>query len=178
MAALKYIVFETDAGWMGILRSRHGLQRSTLPQSSAKRALGLLVAKNAVANPELFGDLVQRFRAYFGGETTVFPDQLDLSPATIFQRRVWQATQIIGYGTTRSYAWVAQQIGQPVATRAVGQALACNPLPIIIPCHRVLTSTGRLGGYGGGLKMKKYLLALEGAHIDALSSDASKFALP
>jgi methylated-DNA-[protein]-cysteine S-methyltransferase len=76
---------------------------------------------------------------------------------------VWEITRLIPYGETRSYAWVAEQIGQPRAVRAVGQALGKNPLPIIIPCHRVITSNGKLGGFGGGLEMKKRLLSLEAA---------------
>ncbi len=104
---------------------------------------------------------MERLRAYFTGSYITFPDRLDLSGATAFQRRVWAATRGIPYGETRSYAWVAQQINQPRAVRAVGQALGRNPLPIIIPCHRVVTSDGRLGGFGGGLKMKSYLLSRE-----------------
>jgi len=74
---------------------------------------------------------------------------------------VWQATRLIPYGETRSYLWVAVQIGKPGAARAVGQALGRNPLPVIIPCHRVIASDGGLGGFTGGLVMKRRLLELE-----------------
>ena len=80
----------------------------------------------------------------------------------MFQREVWEATRLIAYGEARSYQWVAGQIKKPKATRAVGQALGSNPLPIIVPCHRVLASDGKLGGFTGGLDMKKNLLHLEG----------------
>jgi len=99
--------------------------------------------------------------AYFTGQRVDFPDRLDLSGATPFQRGVWQAARLIPYGETRSYAWVAGQIGKPKAARAVGQALGRNPLPLIVPCHRVLAADGGIGGFSGGVEMKKYLLAHE-----------------
>jgi len=104
---------------------------------------------------------MKRLRTYIAGQRATFPDELDLSPATAFQREVWQITRLIPYGETRSYSWVAEQLGQAGAVRAVGQALARNPLPIIIPCHRVVAKNGKLGGYSGGIEMKRYLLSLE-----------------
>jgi methylated-DNA-[protein]-cysteine S-methyltransferase len=151
----------TKVGWIGILSSASGLLRTTLPQPSAQEAHQLLGVKDATRSPDLFEDLLQRFRLYFSGHKVTFPDRLDLSNATTFQRRVWEMTRPIAYGDTRSYRWVAEQIEKPGAARAVGQALARNPLPIIVPCHRVLSSNGLLGGYSGGLEMKKYLLKLE-----------------
>ncbi len=161
---LRYTTFDTDMGWVGILASAKGLRRVTVPQPSAQEAqqlLGSLI--HATSAPHLFDNLIQRFRIYFGGHRVPFPDQLDLSGATTFQRQVWETNRLIPYGETRSYAWVAQQIWQPRAVRAVGQALGKNPLPIIIPCHRVITSNGKLGGFGGGVEMKKRLLSLEAA---------------
>jgi len=109
----------------------------------------------------MFDDLVQRFRTYFSGKKIAFTDELDLRAATHFQRRVWEVTRLIPYAETRSYTWVAEQVKKPRAARGVGQALARNPLPIIIPCHRVLTIDGKLGGFSGGVAMKKRLLKLE-----------------
>ncbi len=80
---------------------------------------------------------------------------------TQFQKAVWRATAGIPYGETRSYAWVAKRIGNPRAVRAVGQALGANPVPIIIPCHRVIGSSGKLCGFAGGLALKQRLLELE-----------------
>jgi len=80
---------------------------------------------------------------------------------TTFQQAVWRAAMAIPYGETRSYSWIAKRIKNPKAGRAVGQALGVNPIPIIIPCHRVIDATGGLGGFSGGLGMKKRLLALE-----------------
>ncbi len=150
-------------GWVGMLASVKGLLSTTLPQCSAQEACQLLgdSVSYATWSPHLFKDLMERLKVYFSGHRTTFPDKLDLSWATYFQREVWETTRLIPYGETRSYAWVAEQIKKPRAMRAVGQALSKNPLPIIIPCHRVLTSDGKLGGFSGGVEMKRYLLSLE-----------------
>ena len=103
---------------------------------------------------------IHQVRAYFAGQCTRFT--IALAPeGTPFQHRVWQVLQTIPYGQTISYGALARMIGQPHAARAVGAANACNPISIIIPCHRVIGSTGKLVGYGGGLAIKKALLALE-----------------
>jgi len=86
-----------------------------------------------------------------------------LAGTTRFQQNVWRMVRNIPCGETRSYGWVAKQLGLPRAARAVGQALARNPVPIVIPCHRVIGSDGNLGGFGGGVKIKKFLLHLERA---------------
>jgi methylated-DNA-[protein]-cysteine S-methyltransferase len=160
---LQYIIFNTNMGWVGILGSAKGLLSTTLPQHSAQEARQLLGDRvnYAVWSPNLFHGLMERFKSYFGGNKIAFPDELDLSEATPFQRKVWETTRLIPYGETRSYTWVAQQVSKPQAARAVGQALARNPLSIIIPCHRVLTINGQLGGFTGGVEMKRRLLYLE-----------------
>jgi len=160
---LNYATFDTDMGWVGILGSTRGLRCITLPQRSAqevRRLLGDGVNQAAWA-PGYFDDLIERLKIYFGGHKTAFPDKLDLSGATAFQCEVWEATRLIPYGETRSYTWVAKQIKKPRAVRAVGQALGRNPLPIIIPCHRVVASDGKLGGFSGGVEIKRWLLWLE-----------------
>jgi methylated-DNA-[protein]-cysteine S-methyltransferase len=158
-----YAIFNTTAGWVGILGSARGLRRATLPKRKEQVVYGLLgdSLKNATASPQWFADLIDRYRAYFSGLQTDFPDALDLVFGTPFQRVVWQAARDIPYGQTRSYQWVADRVGSPKAFRAVGQALARNQLPIIIPCHRVLSKDGGLGGFSGGLRMKRFLLRLE-----------------
>lgn len=161
---LEYTIFDTAAGWIGVLRSAEGLQRTTVPQpywEEARRRLGGEWLKYAVWAPPSFADLTKRLWAYFSGQKTAFPDKLDLGDATPFQHEVGEKTRLIPYGETRSYSWVAEQIGRPGGARAVGQALARNPLPIIVPCHRVVARDGKLGGYSGGLGMKRYLLSLE-----------------
>jgi len=145
------------------LGSARGLVGTTLPQPSAQEARQLLgdQVNNAVWSQNLFDGLMERFKTYLSGGKIAFPDELDLSPATPFQRKVWEITRLIPYGETRSYTWVAEQIKQPEAVRAVGQALARNPLPIIIPCHRVLTIDGKLSGFSSGVELKRCLLRLE-----------------
>lgn len=164
----KYATFNTDMGWVGILASAKGLMRSTLPRTSAEEARQHLSdrANDATWSPHRFEDLIERLKIYLGGHQVTFPDELDLSSATAFQRQVWEIARLIPYSQTRSYTWVAEQIKKPQAVRAVGQALARNPLPIIVPCHRVVTSDGELGGYSGGLEMKRHLLYLEAAARD------------
>jgi len=160
---LRYIAFSTYTGWIGILSSAKGLLGTTLPQRSAQEACQLLgdSVSYTTWSPHLFDDLMERLRIYFSGHRTTFPDKLDLSRATHFQREVWEITRLIPYGETRSYAWVAEQIKRPEAMRAVGQALSKNPLPVIVPCHRVVASSGRLGGFSGRVEMKQLLLSLE-----------------
>jgi methylated-DNA-[protein]-cysteine S-methyltransferase len=160
---LKYITFNTDMGWVGILASAKGLLATTLPQRSAAETLQLLGDRinRAIWSPRRFADLVERLKVYFSGKKVSFPDELDFSGATPFQCKVWEITRLIPYGETRSYRWVAEQIKRPKALRAVGQALGKNPLAIIVPCHRVVASDGRLGGFGGGVEMKRYLLRRE-----------------
>lgn len=101
---------------------------------------------------------------YFQGKRKVFDLPLDLN-GTPFQRRVWNQLRRIPYGVTRSYGEVARAIGKPGAARAVGQASGANPVPILVPCHRVIAAGGALGGYGGGLRLKRFLLALEQAPV-------------
>ena len=98
---------------------------------------------------------------YFKGLRTQFDIKLDLSSATAFYREVWRLVRSIPHGHTRSYSDIAVTIGRPNATRAVGQANGHNPIPIVIPCHRVIGKNGRLTGYAYGLGIKRALLALE-----------------
>jgi methylated-DNA-[protein]-cysteine S-methyltransferase len=104
----------------------------------------------------------EELRAYFAGNLRVFSVPLDMQ-GTDFQLSVWNHLVKIPYGETRSYAQVAEAVGRPKAVRAVGAANGSNPIAIIVPCHRVIGSGGKLTGYGGGLPLKKRLLELEGA---------------
>jgi methylated-DNA-[protein]-cysteine S-methyltransferase len=108
----------------------------------------------------LFKEPIRQMRAYFAGELEVF--DLPLAPeGTAFQLKVWQKLCAIPFGETISYGQLARRVGNPRAARAVGLANGQNPIPIIIPCHRVIGSNGKLTGYGGGLPIKEKLLALE-----------------
>jgi methylated-DNA-[protein]-cysteine S-methyltransferase len=156
---LSYTVFNTDGGWVGILGSPAGLRRVIWQATSEKQTLNSLGVNGAVKGR--YDELVRRFKDYFSGKRVYFPDKLDLNGSTPFQCAVWQAARLIPYGQTKSYGWIAKKIGKPGAARAVGQALGRNPLLIVVPCHRVIAGDGKLGGFTGGLKLKKYLLALE-----------------
>lgn len=111
-------------------------------------------------DPTAFSDVVAQLDEYFSGTRKAF--QLSLNPhGTDFQKRVWKELQKIGYGQTTSYSEIAKKIGNPKACRAIGLANGKNPIPIIIPCHRVIGKNGSLTGFGGGLTVKKQLLDLE-----------------
>lgn len=115
-----------------------------------------------VADPMPFGDAIRQLAEYFSGQRQVF--DLPLAPAgTEFQQKVWQALREIPFGQTESYGELAERIGQPKASRAVGAANGRNPIAVIVPCHRVIGSNGTLTGFGGGLDRKSWLLAHEGA---------------
>lgn len=107
-----------------------------------------------------FPDVTEQLEAYFAGELTEFTVDIQLI-GTEFQRRVWTALRTIPYGETCSYGEIAARVGCPAGSRAVGLANGRNPISIIVPCHRVIGSTGQLTGYGGGIDRKRTLLALE-----------------
>jgi methylated-DNA-[protein]-cysteine S-methyltransferase len=170
----RYTIVATKLGWVVIGGSEIGLSFLTLPQPFLEAVLAGIedFVKGAVEEDSAFGDLPLRLQCYFDGEMLTFPDKLDLEEATDFQQVVWNATRSIPYGEVRSYAWVAKRIGRPGACRAVGGALARNRFPIIVPCHRVVASDGTLGGFGGGLGLKKHLLSIEAGRVRKSSSES------
>ncbi len=120
------------------------------------------VPEGAVEARAPFAEALRQLDAYFAGTLREF--DLELAPSgTPFQLEVWRALRAIPYGATRSYLDVAKAIGRPSACRAVGAANGRNPLPIVVPCHRVIGAGGDLTGFGGGLDVKRKLLELEGA---------------
>ena len=155
----------TAWGWVGIASSPSGLLALTLPEPTQARALKLLLERwggQPHDDPRLDG-LKRKLQQYFDGQRVLFDEPLDLRGATAFQRRVWSAVRDIPYGETRSYGQIARQVGSPGAARAVGRAMATNPVPIVVPCHRVIGSDGNLRGFGGGLDLKGRLLEMERA---------------
>jgi len=116
-------------------------------------------------SPSDLREAVEQLRAYFAGELREFDLPLSLN-GTDFQLKVWNALKAIPYGTTVSYLQLAASIDKPKACRAVGGANGRNPVPVVIPCHRVIGANGSLGGYSGGLGIKRRLLAIEGVHFD------------
>ncbi|MBI4220168.1 MAG: methylated-DNA--[protein]-cysteine S-methyltransferase [Chloroflexi bacterium] len=169
---LKYDVFETSLGWVGVIASGKGLRRTTLPESSVESSMSALGSDLAEAahDPDSlsrFRDDVRRFLAGEPVDLTGWP--LDPPARSPFFLKAWDACRSIRTGETRTYAWLADAAGSPRAVRAAGQAMARNPLPLVVPCHRVIGSDGGLHGFGGslGLPLKQRLLELEKAAVSA-----------
>lgn len=118
---------------------------------------------------DAFAAVADQLSAYFAGDLTEFDVDLDLA-GTEFQRRVWARLRTIPYGQTCSYGEIAEQIGSPGASRAVGLANGRNPVSIIVPCHRVIGAGGAMTGYGGGVNRKEILLALEKSGLERRNS--------
>jgi methylated-DNA-[protein]-cysteine S-methyltransferase len=121
------------------------------------------VLAEADHRPDLLADSAAQLDRYFAGEIRAFGLELDLSAGTPFQRAVWDALGEIPYGATSTYSEVARRIGRPDRVRAVGAAIGRNPLPVLVPCHRVVGADGALTGYSGGLQRKRLLLDHEAA---------------
>ncbi len=158
---------ELQDGFVGMAISEGGLRRLTLPQPSRDDALAALwgdATPQPLCDDPSFASLAERLDGYYAGAPTDFSDiPLDLDGCTAFQRRVLQAVRAIPRGQVMSYRDVAASVGNPHAARAVGGVMASNPVCVIIPCHRVVASDGSMGGFGGGLEMKRRMLALERA---------------
>ncbi|HJQ83514.1 MAG TPA: methylated-DNA--[protein]-cysteine S-methyltransferase [Candidatus Binatia bacterium] len=160
-----YCSLPSPIGRVLVAATATGLVRVSFRRSEAsfvaelRRQPGVVPIRSA----ERTGDVVHQLRAYFAGERRAFDVRVDLSGATPFQRRVLMAAAGVPAGQVVSYGEIARRIGQPGGSRAVGQALGRNPIPIVIPCHRVVAAGGRIGGYTGGLAVKRKLLRLEGA---------------
>ena len=163
---MKYALLETKLGWAGIGIENGAISAIELPTSrqAAKEAMARLGADEPAAEADA-APLVDLVRRAAKGEEVATNGQVRLSGGTPFQRSVWEAMRSIPHGDTISYAELANRVGRPGAARAVGQAVGANPVPLLIPCHRVVASDGGLGGFGGGLQMKRELLCQEGVSI-------------
>ena len=163
MSQTFYATFESPVGRLLLAGSATGLRLVSF--ESSKHA--------ATPQPEWkqdkapFAEVIRQLNAYFRGELKQFDLPLAME-GTEFQLRVWNALREIPYGETISYAQLAEHIGNPKAVRAVGLANGSNPIPIIVPCHRVIGSDGSLTGFGGGLSTKKMLLELESKQLSLL----------
>ncbi len=146
------------------IQTRLGVVRATYgPAGLVRLELGRHSRRVAAARPiPLFvARFSRQLQAYARGRRVTWRVPLAMAAGTPFQRKVWRALRAIPHGETRSYAWVARKIGRPRAMRAVGAACGANPVPIIIPCHRVIRDDGSLGGFSAGLQWKRRLLRLE-----------------
>jgi len=163
MNGMFYTRMESPVGKLLMAADEQGLRQVSF--ESSKRAAS--VPPDWSEDKAPFAEVIRQLQAYFRGELKAF--DLPLAPeGTEFQLLVWNSLRTIPYGETISYAQLAQNIGNPKAVRAVGLANGCNPIPIIIPCHRVIGSDGSLTGFGGGLPNKKKLLALESRQMSLL----------
>jgi O-6-methylguanine DNA methyltransferase len=157
---------ESSIGTINFASTERGLCRVLLPGESPSEMLAWLDRYirpyEFLLGPEFNREAAAQLAAYFAGQRRAFDLTLDLR-GTPFQKRVWEELAKIPYGETRSYQDIAIRVGNAKACRAVGMANHANPLPIIIPCHRVIGKHGSLIGYGGGLDLKSKLLRLEGA---------------
>lgn len=161
----KYSIFKTSFGYMGAVSSPKGLHMVILPrkrEEEVKRVLGKHYVVELYRDEKKLAGIVNKIKSYLSGKKVTFRENLDVAGATSFEMRVWDTVYGIPCGEVRSYDWVAKQVGNPKEVRAVGQALKRNRLPIIIPCHRVINKSGDLGGFAGGVELKRKLLKIEG----------------
>ena len=166
-----FTVFDTAAGWCGIGWNGRGIVRFHLPektQAAAERAMLRKVPDaSATEPPEAVAAAIAAARRYFAGEAVEFDWlTLDLDDQDPFFRQIYEALRRVGWGRTTTNGTLAKELGAgPEAARDVGQAMAKNPVPLIIPCHRVLAAGGRIGGFSapGGAASKQRMLELEGA---------------
>ena len=159
------IIFKSRWGWMALSETAKGIDALVLPKVSRRAVLselypGSLELSAGQASPRLREARTQ-LTDYLAGTRTSFDLLLDLSRGTSFQRKVWRVLQQISYGQLRSYQWVALRVGGRQYARAVGNAVGANPLPILVPCHRIVAQDQSLGGFSGGLPVKRKMLTLE-----------------
>jgi len=175
---MKREVFKTELGWVGIAATSRGIRAVVLPKPTRRAVARDLMsgrrqdgvgARRAVPLPPDAGAAARYIQAarsaitdYLAGKGRSFDLPLDLEGQPRFRMKVWEVLQKIPYGRVRSYGWVARKIGKPKAARAVGGACGANPVPLLVPCHRIVAGDGSLGGFSGGLGVKKRLLRLEG----------------
>lgn len=162
---LTAIVTNTALGWAGVALSEHGIRYATLFHRTREAALGELRAFGAAERPDPRHDeLVALLQGYANGNGASLDDYpVDLPECSELQRETWLALREIPRGETRSYGWLARRVGREKSPRAIGAFVGSNPIPLWLPCHRVIASDGTLHGFGGGLAMKQSLLELEGA---------------
>jgi len=166
LADIEYAPVDSPFGTLHAATTRRGLVRLAFPEESVEEMLDRLATRlspRIVEAPGSLDGVRRELDEYFAGSRRKFDLKLDWALIAPFGQRVLKMTAAIPYGRYLSYAEVAAEAGSPRGARAAGNALGSNPIPIVIPCHRVLRAGGSLGGYGGGLDRKRFLLELEGA---------------
>jgi methylated-DNA-[protein]-cysteine S-methyltransferase len=166
LADIDYARVDSPFGELLLAASEQGLLRLAFPEEDADSVLERLAARvspRIVEAPARLDPIRRELDEYFEGRRREFELALDWTLVGPFGRRVLGATAQIPYGNVLTYTEVATEAGSPRGSRAAGNALGANPIPIVVPCHRVLRGSGALGGYAGGLERKQFLLELEGA---------------
>lgn len=170
METIGWDIIENDLGRFGLAVGSRGIVSILLPNAVERRdrELGRLApgGYQLVDDTAGMAEARAQLNAYFDGDRQEFDVPLDLR-GTPFQCAVWEAVLQVPYGETTTYGEIARRIGKPGMARPVGSANGANPIPIIVPCHRIIGSNGNLTGYGGGLDLKRALLKLEGVPTDA-----------
>jgi len=168
LADIGYAPVDSPFGTLHAAATRRGLVRLAFPEEHPDAMLERLARRlspRIVQAPSMLDPVRRELDEYFSGSRRTFEIALDWALIGPFGRRVLRKTAAIPYGAHLSYAEVAAEAGSPRGARAAGNALGANPIPIVIPCHRVLRAGGNLGGYGGGLHRKRWLLSLEQGDI-------------
>lgn len=163
---LRLTVIATEKGICRIVFGEVNANKKFDIKSPSQKVEQLKVQKIRSDFPDFVTDTINQLLDYFNGKRKAFDVPLDVSEYSAFLQKIWQVTMSIPFGEVRSYTWVAKQAGSPHSVRAVGQAMRLNPVPPIIPCHRVILADGSLGGYSAGLNWKKRLLHLEGITVE------------
>ena len=161
---IKYFCLDSLFGPVFIAETIRGVCFVSLSKISETKFQSFLrkrFQKEVIRDDKRLKNIIHELSNYFNGHRVNFKSILDLSIGTEFQRKVWKKVSEIPYGELRSYKWIANEIGNLHAVRAVGNAVGKNPVPPIIPCHRVIRSDGKLGGFSSGIALKKWLLRLE-----------------
>ncbi|SDB82715.1 methylated-DNA-[protein]-cysteine S-methyltransferase [Raineyella antarctica] len=166
--SVAYLIVDSPIGPLLLAATDVGLVRLAFAHEGFDQVLEVLASQVGPASgapSPILDAAVRELEEYFAGVRQVFQIPLDLRLSTGFRRTVQEFLPQIGYGRTLTYTEVAREVGNPGAVRAVGSSCATNPLPILVPCHRVLRSDGSLGGYSGGLETKQVLLAMEREYV-------------
>jgi O-6-methylguanine DNA methyltransferase len=162
-----YTKIKTQIGNLGLVRDSNSLLRVYLPNENISKQI--LQKKhpneNIIENKSGFNNVICQFTEYFNCKRKHFTIKTKMKMSPFYKKALAEVAKV-PYGKTASYSQIAQKLNNPKAARAVGSANARNPLPIIIPCHRIIANNGKLGGYAGGLKMKKHLLEFEKENLN------------
>ena len=155
--------YNSPIGWIDIITTEDHIFQASFAEEAPNSASPF------PSNIPVLIRTIKLLDLYFAGGPIDFAEiPVQLEGSTDFQQHVWNAIRQVPYGEVQTYQWIADRIGRPKSVRAVGNAVGANPVSILIPCHRIIRSDGRLGGYGGGLERKRRLLALEGYPIEQL----------